>query len=419
MHDRKKRLRELGKDVVILLLIVSALFLGQQSGVLARLRTGIAPEGEQRGTVSSGATAAATPFAVAVVGENAGGRCGLTHGAARVGEAYERFSAALGEALGSSGEPETVEESAWREALSGPGVYFDYLYEQPLSLLAIWLGTEIDGGAASHTARRLCLALEGDGLALYYIRARAGEYYRCATALSSSTLSARLQEYSGNGALFAFEIDEDTKVDAYALLEPGMQSFEHVTAVNTLRDSSQIAGLPGLFAFSSLRSYSETDGMVFVEGDATLRVSADGTVNYRCKAEGLALGMEKMSPQTAVEAARKLCQNGPGASCGAATLGLSALRYEQESDTYYISFEYAVDGVPVRLTEGPAAELTVSRGFLREAVLRYRGYSAGTETETPLPREQALAAAQAVGGVALTLTYVDTMRSVSLQWLTA
>lgn len=419
MRDRKKRLVELGKDLVILLLIASVLFLGQKSGVIARLRTGIVPAGETDSAVSAGVTAAATPFAVAVVGENPGGRYGLTHGLARIEETYDRFSAALGEALGSSGEPEQVEESMWRKALTGPGVYFDYLYEQPLSLLAIWLGTEIDGGAASHTARRLCLAMEEDGPALYYIRARYGEYYRCATALSASALSARLLEYPANGALFAFELDENSSVDAYSLLEQGMQSFARVSAVNPLRDSSRLSALPGLFEFSSVRSYSETDGTVFVEGDATLRVSVDGTVNYRCKTGGLAVGTETMSPQTAVEAARRLCQSGPGANCGAASLTLSSVRYDQESDTYYVSFEYAVDGVPVRLTEGPAAELTVSHGYLREAVLRYRGYSAEAEAVEPLPREQALAAADAMGAAALTLTYVDTMRSVSLQWLTA
>lgn len=420
MRDRKKRLLELGKDIVILLLIVSALFLGQQSGMFNRLRSGIiAPAGGTDGGVSTGVSAAAAPFSVAVVGESVGGRCGLTYGAARVGEVYERFSAALGEALGSSGEPEPVEESAWRAALSGPGVYFDYLYDQPLSLLAVWLGTEIDGGAASHTARRLCLALEEDGPALYYVRALYGEYYRCETALSASAMSARLQEYPANGALFAFELNADTGVDAYALLEPGLQSYARLTSVNPLRDAAAISALPGLFGFSSVRSYSETDATVFVEGDATLRVSADGTVNYKCKTGGLALGAENMSPQMAVEAARKLCVNGPGASCGAANLGLSALHYDPESDSYFICFEYSADGVPVRMTEGAAAELTVSRGYLTDAVLRYRSYSAEAESIVPLPREQALAAADAASGSALTLTYVDTMQSVVLQWLTA
>ncbi len=419
MRDRKKKLLEMGKNLVIVLLILSALLLGRASGVITRLRTSVIPETETEGAAGTGVSAAAMPFAIAVVSEDTGGRCGMTYGTVRIREAYDRFSAALGEALGSSGEPETVSEEAWRAALSGPGVCFDYLYEQPLSLLAVWLGTEIVGGAASHTARRLCLALEGDSLSLYYIRARYGEYCRCETALSASTLSARLREFGANGAVYVFEIKEDATVDAYTLLEPGVQSFANVTAVNPLRDAALKNSLPGLFAFSSVRSYSDTDGTVFVEGEATMRVSASGTVNYRSKNGGLELGDEKMSPQTVVEAARKLCQSGPGACCGAATLGLSSLRYEQESDTYYVCFEYAVDGVPVRLTEGSAAEMTISRGRLREAVLRYRAYSAEAEAVVPLPGEQALAAAEAMNGAALTLTYVDTLRSVSLQWLTA
>ena len=419
MRERKKKLLELGKDVVIVLLILSALLLTRATGLITRLRPNAEAAQTAEGALGTGLTAAAVPFAVAVVSEETGGRCGLTYGSVRLREAYDRYSAALGEALGSSGEPEAVSEEDWRAALTGPGIYFDYLYEQPLSLLAVWLGTEMDGGAASHTARRICLALEGENLALYYIRARSGEFCRCATALSSSAMSARLRESKANGALFAFEMGGDTAVDAYTLMEPGMQSFARVTAANPLREPSLLSALPALFEFGSVRSYSDSEGTVFVEGEATMRVSALGTVNYRCKNGGLVLGAEGTSTQAVVEAARRLCQNGPGASCGAATLGLSALRYEQESDTYYICFEYAVDGVPVRLTEGSAAELTVSRGCLREAVLRYRSYTAEAEAIVPLPREQALAAAEAMGGASLTLTYVDTMRSVGLQWLTA
>ena len=419
MRKGKKRLVELGKDLLILLLIASALLLARQTGALGRLRPAGERQGEQGGTVSSGVTAAATPFAMAVVGETYG-RCGLTSGAERVAEMYDRFSAPLGEALGSSGEPEEVSETAWREALAGPSVYFDYLYDQPLSLLSVWLGTEIGGGAASHTARRLCLALEGDALALYYIRARYGEFYRCETALSASSLTTRLSEYSANGAAFAFELSETAgTVDAYTLLEAGMPEYSRVSAVNPLRDPALLASLPLLFEFGSVRSYSEADGTVFVEDDATLRVSSGGTVSYRCKTGALRLGKADMSLQAAVEAARSFCQGGPGASCGAAALGLSSLGYDQENNTYTIGFEYAVDGVPVRLTDGPAVELTISNGALREAVLRYRAYTQEADGILPLPRAQALAAADAMGGGSLTLTYVDTMRAVNLQWLTA
>ena len=224
MPEKKRRIIELGKDLIILLLIASALLLGFRSGVIDRLRRNIDPAGQPDGPVSTSVSAAAVPFVIAVVGEESGGRCGQTYGVARVGETYERFSAVLGEALGSSGNPEQISEAQWRAALSGPGVFFDFLYDQPLSLLAGWLGTEIVGGAASHTARRICLSLEGDRLALYYIRARYGEFYRCDTALSSSTLSARLKENPANGALFAFELDEDTAVDAYVLLSRGCRA---------------------------------------------------------------------------------------------------------------------------------------------------------------------------------------------------
>ena len=117
--------------------------------------------------------------------------------------AYERYSTTLAEALGSSGAPEKIDWESWESALHGTGIYFDYYGDFQLSILAIWLGTEITGEAAGHSARRFCLSVEGDDVYLYYIRER-GTYsaYRCETAVPASQLMSRLVECKPNGAEF-------------------------------------------------------------------------------------------------------------------------------------------------------------------------------------------------------------------------
>ena len=418
MFKDRKRLLEWGKNVLIVVLVITALMLGSLTGVFGGLRRSDGLQDDAVLPESGGVAAAAMPFVMAVADGHVG-RCGVTYGAERIEALYERFSAALGEALGSSGTPEEVTEQQWRAALGGPGVYFDYLYEQPLSVLSAWLGTEVTGGAGAHTARRICLALEGDGLALYYVRARSGGFYRCETALSASAVSARLQEYTSNGASFVWELTEDENLDPYALFEEGLQTLSHAEGTNPIRDTAVSGQLPELFGFAAARSYTEEDDTVYVEGDATLRVSSSGAVNYRCYEEGLELGGAYMSAQAVVEAARALCQRGPGASCGAAKLGLSDVRYDQNTNTYTVCFEYAVDGVPVRLPEGPAAELTVTDGRLQEAAIHFRSYALTTETTTPLPPALAMAAVRAAGGGEPLLAYVDSVSAVNLRWLAA
>ncbi len=136
-------------------------------------------------------------------------------------EAYDWFTASLGEALGSSGDPVEVGMDEWDGALHGSGVFFDYLYDQSLASLANWLGVEISSDASLHTARRLCLAIEDGAVSLYYIRAVDGKAYRCETALNSGTSRVPPRRICPNGAQFAFEAGEgyDSFDPYYAVLQ--------------------------------------------------------------------------------------------------------------------------------------------------------------------------------------------------------
>ena len=421
MDKNRKKWLETGKSVLIAVLVVTALLLGQASGLFGSLPEflrDLVRNGQTESTEPGAVEPAAQPFLIAVT-LSQGARYGLTWGEERLTELYGRFSATLGEALGSSGTPEEVTEAAWRAALSGPGVYFDFLYEQPLSVLSVWLGTEITGGASSHTARRICLALEEDGLWLSYMRARGG-YYRCTTALSTSALSARLGEYTPNGASFVWELSADDSLDPYALLMDGLQTMSAVTASNPLRSTVSSTELQELFGFNMAWAYTEADGTtVYVQGDATLRVFPSGTVSYRSGEGDLRLGDANLSTQGAVEAARQLCERGPGQSAGAGKLSLAGVRYDQDTGAYTIRFNYGVDGIPVLLQDGPAVEIVIAGGMLLEAQIEFRSYTLEPETVTPLPTSQALAMVRAVGGGEPLLAYVDDHSTVSLQWLAA
>ena len=219
----KQRLRRhlLGwaQNLVIVLLLVSTVALVAESGMLDL--SAVKGAGSEQNSVDRHAayTAAAKPMCVVLTPES-GMHSAIMYEADALELAYERYSSTLAEALGSSGEPEQITQEQWEAALSGPGVYFDYYGDYQLSILAIWLGTEMSGEASGHTARRFCLAIEGEDVYLCYIRERGeGGYYRCATAVSAADLLGRVSESMPNGAEYNFEQDEPFgSIDPYMVL---------------------------------------------------------------------------------------------------------------------------------------------------------------------------------------------------------
>ena len=202
-----RRLINWAQNALILLLVAGAVILAAGPsgfGVGTELR----PEGAfaREEYVSPEYGAAAEPMCIVVTPEE-GVHDAALYSSRDLSDAYRAYSAALAEALGSAGEPVEVDAAAWERAISSSGVYFDYYTDCQLSSFAIWLGSEMTSSAAAHTARRLCLALEDGSVALYYMRARQGTWYRCDTELNYSELAGRVAESGPDGASFVFEHD--------------------------------------------------------------------------------------------------------------------------------------------------------------------------------------------------------------------
>ena len=166
LADHRTALRESGKSVLIVALAISALVLAYHVGLFSGLTGlgGVLGESVRQEDIAGAAyVSAASPFTVVVTPE-AGTHCAVQYDGQSLESVYARFSPSLGEALGSSGTPTPVTEEEWYSALAGQGVYFDYLDEQYIPVLARWLGTDVTGGAALHMARRFCLARSGSEL---------------------------------------------------------------------------------------------------------------------------------------------------------------------------------------------------------------------------------------------------------------
>ena len=110
---RKAKLLHIGKLLLIVLLIVSALLLARASGYYNELVNRLsASDSAETGSAGGASTLSAAELAAAVrprtvlVRTRGGVITASAYGGEETDAAFHRFSAILGEALGSAGEPE-------------------------------------------------------------------------------------------------------------------------------------------------------------------------------------------------------------------------------------------------------------------------------------------------------------------------
>ena len=415
---RKAKLFHAGK----LLLIVSAVFLARASGYYDSFFRRLPDAGsaqsesvEETQELSATALAAAVRPRTVLVCTRDGVITASAYAGEETEEAFHRFSAILGEALGSAGEPTEIGEQEFRAGIEKGCVFLDLSCGAPLELLAAWLGSEMAGPAASVQTRTLYLGLADTTAQLCY-RDGEGRFFRCSTAAVSEALSARMDEFEGSAAGFAYADRTLKNLDPYAIMLTSLPEFPGVagSAVRDGLDAAQLQQTLGMNSFVA-STYIEADGTkVFIEGSKTLRLSPDGTVNYRADAgEGERAFAEGLP--AAVSYAYAAALRSIGACAGEADIVFSGVVHDG-ADSYTVTFDYCIGSVPLRLPAGSAAQFVMKNGRIADARLMLRSYVCTDGTECVLPMRQAAAIA-AVSGITPTLAYADSGEQISCVWV--
>lgn len=381
---RKRRVIELLKSLLILLLSASAILLLiqtpliQDSGVLDLLPTDTASGGEQTEVTL---TAAARPSRMAVCSGAA--RYGVQYDQDETDELFIRFGPLLGEALISCAEPETITERQWRGYLQGDGIYFDFTGEIPLSALGGWL--QSDGVCdLSGTARRVLLAHgRGESVLLCYQDTENGGYRACVTGLDWALhLEPTIGTVSDNGARFAFEEESWAQLlDPYTLITE--EAARRIYSVSTpALSGSERTRLLETLDYTGRNHATVSGGELYLDGSDRLHILKNGRVSYSTTQAGkypVAAAGSNVTVAEAIEAARQLAESTVGAHCGEAELYLMWAHRTQ--DGYHIRFGYRLDGSTVWLyDEGWAAEFYVRENCITEFTLNFRTYvSSGEE----------------------------------------
>lgn len=425
---KRRRAIELAKDVLIVLLTCSALWLVTRSQIMSSINGLLQEETPAGGTheTQGGTRADARPLRIvaSLPGETRTGRCALQYDQVAVDGLFQQVVGLLVETLSSAGAPEEVTRSQWEQALTTPpSLCLDFQGEIPLTVLSGWLaGEEMDNTA---TVRRLVLTVWEKSVALYYQDRNDGSYYRCLSEVANGQhLTEALVSLQDNGAYYAFESGQYDWLDPDTLLTDSVPTPDVYQVKNPLSgDQSALEQIMTALDLpvNSSSFYSVGDERVARIGGDNLRLSGNGMVEYHAE-EGSSLFAAAAQPEDAtlfqvVEACRKLAAATVGSNAGQARLYFSGVRESEEG--LEVSFNYCLNGIPVRLEDGAAAWFQVENGRITRFVLRYRSYTDSGETSVVLPIPQAAAAMEAMGleGEELLLVYSDNGgETVSASW---
>lgn len=408
MRGKRRRLWEGCKTLLIVLLTCSAVYLAgwtlfpqQIGGFLSRLPQGATSAAETSGSFSDQTL---RPAAFAVTWEE--GRYGLLYHQEDQ-EGYTQVSALLAEALSDAAAPTSSSRRDWLQALSAPGVFFEYLGPIPLDALAHWLSGQDNAALSGFSSQRLCVTA-----GKLYFQNEDQRYYSCALAPDlSGALNSLFPLFSPNGARFAKEDARFERLRADALVLPGVPSLPQLIGENPLALTDPAA--PGEDISHMLQAlsfhpqtnplYTITGGWAITDGSETLRLSADGQLTYRRSDSADA----RFPIDDLADATRSLAEKTVGSLGGVGRLYLQSIR--QGSGVSVVTYGYAYRGAAIRTgSEGWCAQFTVENGAVSSFVLNPRRYAAvENSVGLLLPQEQAAAALSDQGEQALELLYDD------------
>ncbi|MBP3634243.1 MAG: hypothetical protein J6J43_06695 [Oscillospiraceae bacterium] len=415
----KKRLIELGKNILIVLLLCSAILLAiaalpprslKEVPWITRVLQPMAPLlglPEAELTHVEEATPvfdAAQPIAISVMGPS--GRSTAMWDFAELDDAFERFSPILGQAMEDAGNFAQVSTPQVQAALSESSVYFRYSSALPADLLASWLDAKL--GAAIGATDTCILSASEDTLSLYLL----GEKRYCAkTQIPSDVLLPLLERSEPDGSRFCFE--SDFPLAPLSLLPGTEPAVPAVTASNPCEGDYLItlATELGFNPYGEGRYTDDSGTVLFSETNASVTISPEGLVTFTSTGEHFVA--DSLQPEALAETARQLTHTVIESVPGEGRLYLSAL--EREGDVTVCRFDYLISGIPVQ-TSRAAAAVTFTGQRVTQAVVQVYSFTGTGRTIYPLPTTQA--AALLPEGSKLEMAYfINADQTLSAGWI--
>ena len=412
MTNRRKII-EWAKTALIIMLTVSMVVLGWHTQLFNDVAASVPFFGNFPGLGRTAPTAepgetivleAARPLVIVITHED-GGRFGAKYDTDIRNEVYDWTSGIVGEALGSASAFEQICQYRWREALSAPGVFFEYFSPVWLSVINNWLGARLAYIEEDILLRRIFVAFGDESNRIYLQDIQTGYFYAAQTA-SFARKAPELEALRPNGARFAFEIGSaGAETAPYMLILP--ETKHPIVAADTAWSAEEILYIVrNAFGHGreTDRRYFDNDTLVSIGVNFNIRVQPCGTVLYR-RTDRPPTADIIVSDSHAIEQARIAVSETIGGTSAGAEVFFEYLEHAN-GDNRLATFGYYIAGGRIRLIDDmPAARVLVSGGVVMEAELKFRSFSVISEEYTELlPEVIALAAA----GGEFVLNFSDT-----------
>lgn len=409
----KRRLLEIGKDLLIVALTCSAVLLALQTPMFSQVQGWIREPAETVPAVEQPKAEAVAPFLVSVRGEM--GLYGVSYDGTAVGRAFDRVASLLGEGLATAGAAENITSRQFLALMDKPGIYCAFQGEPPLEVLSDWLG---GGGTLTGKAEALLLAWDGSQVCLAW--REGSSCHRAVTQVAyGGHFETVLSEFSPNGAAYAYTLARYD--ETYETLDPcvlvGMNAPQPqvytATSPDLVNDRTALEQVLNSLGFQSGvdLAYESAGELALNESGDRLRLNAAGKVTFHAGEEnryGVACAGEEPTAAEAALTAWELLNRVTAPWKGELEYVLADV--EWDGDGWSVGFQARLDGIPVWTGEsGEAARFTVRGRKVSDFTVTLRSCG-GTDLTTVLPGERLAAAAMASlpdAGEKLRLRYND------------
>lgn len=290
---------------------------------------------------------AAQPMTISIC--NSSGRHTAQWNFVALDMAYETLGSLLGQALETAEPFASSRQFLLTQALTRPSVCFDYGFSLPAALTASWLDTELAQETPDST--RYILTLEEEQVFLYL---QGVSCYRAATRVDPALFTALVEQFSADGSQFAFEAQSHL---ADLSILPGTVPAVRAAQIQSLCSSRYIETLAGDLGFNPYddsRYTDSSDVTHFSEPGGSLQISADGKIRFTATTDRITASGSSL--ESLVEKARGLLSLAVDSTTTGARLYLSGITQSEEETV--CTFDYVLDGIPVRWYDGPGAEVT-------------------------------------------------------------
>ena len=421
----KHRLLEIGKDLLIVLLVLVNLVLAimclprktltETKWLAGALRpfAGLfgLNEAELTYTLPSSGntiTGAAQPVLISLNTE--AGRQSAQYSFDALDELYSQYGSLLAQALESGAALQSSTRAAFNRALLGQSAVFCYPGAVSPEVVGAWLNVRAPSGAA---AQWYLLAAEPDGIALYLLGEECQVMH---TGLPADALLQQLQTAIPDGSFFALEAEDGpyASLDALSLISASPAAVHDATGSTPCdaRFISTLATKIGINPYGDAR-FVDNDGTTsFTETGLSLRVSAQGNILLQIQQEDARFQSASSSASDRIEAARSLLSELTGDQYGEARVYLQS--YTEQDGEAVCTFGYYLSGIAVRAQEG-GIEIRFTGSRITRASVLCRSYNLQSQTAALLPAAQA-AACLPKGGTLRLLYAEDAAGQLSVGW---